>query len=369
MGSWDWLKKTVSKHVSSFELSPSNDGISSFSMDTQAAIGELSHVIKNNPDAVETYLALGNLYRSKGEIERAVHIRNNLIARPNLPQDVRIKALYELGRDFRRAGLMDRAMNALEQARHLSGDDPNILWELSRLCAESGAFARAADLCGRLGHEQGQAHYLVRLAHDKKNDGESSAAKRLLKKAVAVYPASVEAWAEFLLNDLTSSSNKLAKTLSKALSHVDTPLHFLLFEPLLQFGQKQSERTGVCSPEQARSLSALLDDFPRDVLLHYYSAMLLLACGQTQEGKLGLEKTLVLYPDFWAARLELLSHSMDEQTLSPTFENHLHYLIGCARYVKRFVCGVCGLKWDQTFFICPKCNSWHSIRFRMHLND
>ncbi len=368
MGSWEWLKKTLTKHTP-LELSPTEEGASSFSMDTQAAIGELSHVIKNNPDAVEIYLALGNLYRSKGEIERAVHIRNNLIARPGLPRDIKVKAIFELGRDFRRAGLMDRALNALEQARTISGDDPIIIKELSQLTAETGDYAKAADLCGHLGYEQRQAHYLVLLAKGKKSIGEISAAKRLLKKAVAVYPASIEAWSQFLVHDLDGSADRLRKTLEKALSHIDPPLRFLLFELLLQHGKKQSFQTGVCSPEQARSLVSLLDDFPNDILLHYYAAILLLACGQIQEGKLELEKTLVLSPDFWAARLELLSYSMDEQTLSPTFENHLHYLIGCAHHVKRFVCGICGLKWDQTFFICPKCSSWHSIRFRMRLSD
>lgn len=338
-------------------------------MDTQAAIGELSLVIKNNPDAVETYLALGNLYRSKGEIERAVQIRNNLIARPGLSREVRIKVLFELGRDFRRAGLMDRALNSLEKARNLSGDDPTILRELSLLSAETGDFVRAADLCDLLGHQQGQAHYLVRLAQERWNSGEHGSCKRLLKKAVAVYPASIEAWSRLLFHDLERSPEKLRKTLGKALSHVNAPLRFLLFEQLLQHGQRQPETNGICSPEQIRSLVSFLDEYSDDVLLHYYSAMLMLACGQIQEGKLGLEKTLVLFPDFWAARLELLAQSMDEQTLSPTFENHLGYLINCAHQVKRFVCGVCGLKWTQTFFICPKCSSWHSIRFRMRLND
>ena len=52
--------------------------------DTISSIDELSLAVHNNPDAVEIYLALGNLYRSKGELEQATHIRNNIILRPFL---------------------------------------------------------------------------------------------------------------------------------------------------------------------------------------------------------------------------------------------------------------------------------------------
>jgi len=67
------------------------EGYAPVSRDTQAAIAELAQVVKSNPDAVEIYLALGNLYRSHGEIERAVQIRHNLIVRPTLDPAGRIE--------------------------------------------------------------------------------------------------------------------------------------------------------------------------------------------------------------------------------------------------------------------------------------
>ncbi|MDY7001315.1 MAG: tetratricopeptide repeat protein, partial [Thermodesulfobacteriota bacterium] len=98
------------------------EGYAPFSRDTMTAISELSRVAKNNPDAVEIYLALGNLYRSQGEIERAVQIRRNLIVRPRLDTKFKAKAWYELGLDYKRGGFVDRAVNAFEQAGKLSGN-------------------------------------------------------------------------------------------------------------------------------------------------------------------------------------------------------------------------------------------------------
>ena len=60
-------------------------------------------------DTAETHLALGNLFRRRGEADRAIHIHGSLIARSNLTADQRRRAVLELGEDYLRAGLFDRA--------------------------------------------------------------------------------------------------------------------------------------------------------------------------------------------------------------------------------------------------------------------
>ena len=89
--------------------------------DTRAAIEELSQAVRNNPESVEIYLALGNLYRSQGEIERAIHIRNSLINRPGLDSALRARSYFELGRDFLRGGMLDKAREAFSLAAKLMG--------------------------------------------------------------------------------------------------------------------------------------------------------------------------------------------------------------------------------------------------------
>ncbi|QBB70354.1 lipopolysaccharide assembly protein LapB [Pseudolysobacter antarcticus] len=62
-----------------------------------------------NRDTVETHLALGNLFRRRGEVDRAIRVHQHLIARTNLSSEEKTVALLELGEDYMRAGLLDRA--------------------------------------------------------------------------------------------------------------------------------------------------------------------------------------------------------------------------------------------------------------------
>ena len=66
-------------------------------------------------ETVETHLALGNLFRRRGEVDRAIRIHQNLIARDNLSDEQRALALLELGQDYMRSGLFDRAENLFQE--------------------------------------------------------------------------------------------------------------------------------------------------------------------------------------------------------------------------------------------------------------
>ena len=73
------------------------------------AIDVFIQMLDVNSETVETHLALGSLFRRRGEVDRAIRIHQNLIARPTLTAEQRMQALNELGQDYMRAGLLDRA--------------------------------------------------------------------------------------------------------------------------------------------------------------------------------------------------------------------------------------------------------------------
>ncbi|HKL77040.1 MAG TPA: tetratricopeptide repeat protein, partial [Gammaproteobacteria bacterium] len=73
------------------------------------AIEAFLDVARVEPETVEAHLALGNLFRRRGEVDRALRIHQNLIARPSLRRDQRDHAMYQLGLDYQKAGLLDRA--------------------------------------------------------------------------------------------------------------------------------------------------------------------------------------------------------------------------------------------------------------------
>ena len=73
------------------------------------AIEVFIKVLEVESETVETHLALGNLFRRRGEVDRAIRIHQNLVARPSLDKEQRALALLELGIDYMRSGLLDRA--------------------------------------------------------------------------------------------------------------------------------------------------------------------------------------------------------------------------------------------------------------------
>jgi lipopolysaccharide biosynthesis regulator YciM len=75
------------------------------------AIEVFTQMLEVNTETVETHLALGSLFRRRGEVERATRIHQNLIARPTLDKAQRLQALCELAQDYHKAGLLDRAEN------------------------------------------------------------------------------------------------------------------------------------------------------------------------------------------------------------------------------------------------------------------
>lgn len=355
---------------------PPGEGLLPPSEDTFAAINALSRVVKNNPDAVEIYLALGNLYRSQGEIERAVHIRQNLILRPGLRDEFKARALYELGRDYKRGGFVDRAFDSFQQARRLAGNNPAITQELARLCAEAEDFLQAVKYWLELGNPVAEAHYLVRQAQKESRDNPDPRAQTLglqwLDRALRVYPGSMEAWLERIHRSLQGEEKQSFSTiLGLGLKQVQEEKRFLLLEGLL--GMIQSEKTSYLLESaisgDIEEILMILSDHPQDMLLQYYGGMLLLHHGRLAEAQTWFEKCLILDADFWLARLELLAIALQKNTLPHSVEAQLGFFLSRARAVKKFICRQCGLKRESVFFVCPRCASWHSISFRRNLNE
>lgn len=79
------------------------------------AIEAFIRVLEVDSETVDTHLALGNLYRRRGEVDRAIRIHQNLIARNNLSRSQHHEALLELGQDYLSAGLLDRAENLYQE--------------------------------------------------------------------------------------------------------------------------------------------------------------------------------------------------------------------------------------------------------------
>jgi lipopolysaccharide assembly protein B len=371
------LGRRKSKHPS--DPGTSGAGEQHTLQDTRAAIEELSQAVRNNPESVEIYLALGNLYRSQGEIERAIHIRNSLIARPGLAPVLKARSQFELGRDFRRGGMLDRSRQAFEDASVVLGRTEEIELELARLAAESGEFERAAEHYGRVGRSMSEAHFLARQAGEHFRQGDALLGDKYIKQALKVSPASPEAWLASVVQATVLGNIELLRVnLHNACANIPATQRFLLLEGLLEALSAARVENGGGSGARALTPAQITDlvqasvqvlaTFPPDTLLCYYCAKLCLFEANMESAKHWLEKALVLNADFWLARLELVSLVLVDQELTHFLRDQMTYFISHARKSKRFVCQACGFRWDKTFFVCPRCRSWHSILFRLEFS-
>ena len=81
------------------------------------AIEAFVDAAKIDPHTIELHFALGSLFRRRGETERAIRMHQNLLERDDLPQELKLQALAELGEDFLKAGLLDRAEESFEKLK------------------------------------------------------------------------------------------------------------------------------------------------------------------------------------------------------------------------------------------------------------
>lgn len=154
------------------------------------AIEVFIRVLEVDNDTVETHLALGNLFRRRGETDRAIRIHQNLIARPTLSRAQRTQALLELGQDYMRAGLLDRAESLFQELLELDDHVVPALRQLVDIYQQEKDWDKAIATTRRLAAATGQrvnhvlAQYRCELADQARTDGDTARALRMIERAL-----------------------------------------------------------------------------------------------------------------------------------------------------------------------------------------
>lgn len=167
------------------------------------AIDAFIDALEVNSETLETHIALGNLLRKRGEVDRAIRIHQNLLARPSLPRDQVHQAHLELARDYISAGLLDRAERLLldlvaESPAQRRASQRHLLDIYQSERDWPRAIAVAQELLPRkslLGSPQGRVepgqpvnevlpHYFCEMAAQKRSAGDLQEARRLLQEAL-----------------------------------------------------------------------------------------------------------------------------------------------------------------------------------------
>ena len=155
------------------------------------AIELFIQMLEVDSETVETHLALGSLFRRRGEVDRAIRIHQNLIARPSLTQSQRTQALYELGEDYMRAGLLDRAEALFRELIEGSPHSEVALRQLIDIYQQEKDWAKAIEMARLLSIKTGEnmqatiAQYYCEMAETAFQQGETGSGHKWLKRALA----------------------------------------------------------------------------------------------------------------------------------------------------------------------------------------
>ena len=331
------------------------------------AIALLEQLPDEQTERFETQLALGNLFRRRGELERAIRLHQNLSTRPLLSTDQRALALSELGEDFMRAGLLDRAESLYLELIDIDRPTPRTLRALMSIYEQERDWPKAADAAqklvktGELDASRQLAHYHCESACDalKKDDIHAAAAalakaeqanphalrNQLLSAALALkaMPPNVNAAAQFLKNTVDSNAlfvtealpllRQLASAESK--SNTDRPQA----KSLLHYFQS-IEKGNEAALEQAVQLqselsSAAAQDFLKICLREKPQLRTLAAWLTLQEQASPSDESLS-----WTAKAV-------NNALGPGLTHR---------------CGHCGFGTTQLHWQCPSCRSWDTCK-------
>lgn len=159
--------------------------------ETDKAVDVFIKMLEVDSDTVETHWAVGKLFRRRGEVDRAIRIHQNLIARPQLEKIYREQSLYELGQDYLSAGMLDRAERIFLEIANTKSYSAPALQALIDIYQQEKAWQSAIEAAVRYEsvtkHSMQSiiAHYYCELAEMLYTQGALSQASENLANAVA----------------------------------------------------------------------------------------------------------------------------------------------------------------------------------------
>jgi len=327
------------------------------------AIEAFLEVARMDPDTLDLHFALGALFRRRGELDRAIRIHQNLADRADLPQDPRLKAQYELGQDFLKAGLVDRAeavFRRLETGLYARDALRHVLEIQMMTKAWEAAIQTAARLekmgCPALNADV--AHFHCELAAIAMIRSDRDDARRQLEAAVLQNPRSARAWA--MLGDLEVQVGDDGKAIAhwRRIEEVNLTFLPIVADRLM----KAHVRLGRVD-EGLALLRAYLDrqsspDLLHILFLHVAEQRGWQAARALAADELKQHPGLRALDDYLLASNALAPEHVENRVENQLMQDLVHHQVDRQA---SFLCGHCGFKSHQFFWQCPACAHWETI--------
>jgi lipopolysaccharide biosynthesis regulator YciM len=322
------------------------------------AIEAFIEVVKVDPETVELHFALGSLFRRRGEYDRAIRMHQNLLERADLGAEQKAIALAELGQDYLKAGILDRAeevFNRLSDGPHAAQAQRHLL----EIYEQEKDWQRAIQIARRLGPDspgpRELAQYLCELAA---SDAAASpaAAQRHLEAALEENRKCVRA--SLQLGDLERNAGRLDRAIEhwKRIESQD-PAYLALAAQRLVEAHREAGR----AEEGLRLLAGYLERYPSLDLLDMVFQQTLEAKGPEDAYRLvrdELRRNPTLLGLDRLLEAQIISAASPERRRDLELVRNLVH--SHTRRLARYRCESCGFKARQFHWRCPACGGWET---------
>lgn len=324
------------------------------------AIEAFIEVVKVDPQTVELHFALGSLFRRRGEVDRAIRMHLNLVERGDLEEGKRQQALFELGQDYLKAGIFDRAESTFSSL-YSTPYEKEALDFLLEIYQKEKDWLKAIDISQRLTVLTGESHgkevafFYCELAAAELANKQVDAASIHLEQALHANPRAVRP--TIMLGDIALTGGDLlhAIELWKRVEDQDVQYLPLVAERLLQvYRQLDNENEGISLLENYLAKYPSLDMmnvlFNAIVQRDGAEAAYKLVRNELKRNPtlLGLDKlleaTLLEVREERRADVELVKNLVYQRT----------------RALAMYRCKRCGFKARQFYWHCPACYGWET---------
>jgi lipopolysaccharide biosynthesis regulator YciM len=322
--------------------------------DPDAAIAALSDAAQlGTPEAVETYLALGALFRRTGDLAHAIRLHRNMLMRPGLEPARRVEVERELAHDYRRGGMLDEAVAAYRVLA--DGGDRAAREGLRDVLVDAGRLAEAAAVQRQLagpGEDPLLAHLLAAEARaELRADVERGRAAALA--AVAAAPRSADALLALAEAQGAAGHARDAREAVGAALDEDRHAALLAWPALAAAGDPV---------ESLEVLEQRLTASPRDAALHFLKGRLLHLAARPREAVVALRQALEC-DDTGEVTLAMRDLLRDAEAPAPDELADRHDLMVAAllRKARPVRCARCGAEAPTRQWRCKRCGAFESF--------
>ena len=321
------------------------------------AIDAFIEVVKLDPETIELHFALGSLFRRQGEIERAVRIHNYLFNRADLPAAERANALAELGRDYLKGGMLDRAENAFVRLLEERPHRFEALRSLLRVYQMEREWQRAIECARQLEAEAGEihkvatAHFHCELAERAVAAGDLDHAGTQLQEALEAHRKSVRA--AILAGDVALKRGARADAIEHWLRIIAEAPEYapLVMDRLMAALDAEARR-----PEALALLRRSLHEHPSIDLIDQGCRWIRQWEGEAAAEAL-LREELKQRPSLLGFE-RLLAIQSGRAPADPELSLLRGLIQAHAQKLARYRCNRCGFRSREFYWNCPGCSNW-----------